>query len=72
MTSRAGGGDRSQCRGPEGRGEEGRRKEGRGLRQRRLEGRMGDLEGERISTEQRREARVGRVGGAGDSSERGL
>lgn len=31
---------------------------------------MGDLEGERISTEQRREARVGRVGGAGDSSDR--
>lgn len=32
----------------------------------------GDLEGERISTEQRQEARVGRVGGAGNSSEKGL
>lgn len=33
---------------------------------------MGHLEGERISTKQRWEARVGRVGGAGDSSERGI
>lgn len=40
MTSRAGGGDRSQCRGPKGRGEEGERKEGKGLCLRRLEERI--------------------------------
>jgi hypothetical protein len=57
---------------PEGEGRRGRAQGREGSLPKETRGEDKDLEGERISTEQRGEARVGRLGEEGDSSERGI